>query len=212
MAAALGESALVRSHLARDPDGIRMAVTPEHFPMRDPRAGGTIYIWTLGANMTPHTVAHLAGHREVFDLLMAESPPELRFAVRCELGQTEEVERLLAADPGLMGRLTARDRQRLVAAAVDNRLEAVRLMLGLGWPTEVPGQEGGTALHWAAFHGNSEMVRAILARGPDLTLRDTAHDGTPLGWALYGQEHGWSRGRGDYDTTIRLLREAGASE
>jgi ankyrin repeat protein len=178
--------------------------------MRNPRAGGTIYIWTLGTNMTPHTVAHLAGHREVFDLLMAESPPELQFAVLCELGREEGARRMLAADSGLLPRLTARDHQRLVAAAVDNRLEPVRLMLELGWPVGVRGQEGGTALHWAALHGNADMVRLLLARGPDLTLRDTSHDGTPLDWAMYGREHGWSPGSGDFDTTIRLLREPGA--
>ena len=208
MAAALGETALVRSQLALNPADIRMAVTPAHFPMRDPRAGGTIYIWTLGANMTPHTVAHHAGHREVFDLLMAESPPELQFAVLCELGREGEARGMLAAHPRLVDTLASRDLERLPAAAVDNRVEPVRLMLEMGWPVGVRGQEGGTALHWAAFHGNAEMVRLLLAREPDLTLRDTSHDGTPLDWAMYGREHGWAPGRGDYDATIRMLKEA----
>ena len=33
-----------------------MNVSDEWFPMRDPRAGGTIYIWQLGRNRTAHTV------------------------------------------------------------------------------------------------------------------------------------------------------------
>src|SRR5688500_20123664 len=75
-------------------------------------------------------------------------------------------------------------------------------MLSLGWPTDEPGQEGGTALHWAAFHGNVEMVREILRHGPDLTLRDTTPHGTALDWARYGAEHGWCKDDGGYPATI----------
>ena len=31
-----------------------------------------------------------------------------------------------------------------------------------GWPVDAQGQHQGTPLHWAAFHGNLEMVEAIL--------------------------------------------------
>ena len=205
MAAAIGDRELVRRHLARDRSAIRMAVTPEYFPMRDPRAGGTIYTWTLGNGMLPHIVARLAGHGDVFEELMAQSPPELQLAVACEVGDEARARSLLASAPGLAGSLTAAERRRLPVAAADNRLDAVRLMLSLGWPADEPGQEGGTALHWAAFHGNAEMVREILRHGPDLTLRDTTHQGTALDWARHGAEHGWHPGRGDYAATIAAL-------
>src|SRR5205814_7129514 len=48
MAAALGDTDLVRLHLDSDPACIRMSVSEEWLPKRDVRAGGTIYIWTLG--------------------------------------------------------------------------------------------------------------------------------------------------------------------
>lgn len=205
LAAALGDLELVKQHLARDPSVIRLSVTPEFFPMRNQRAGGTIYIWTLGANMIPHTVAHLAKHPEVFEYLMAQSPPALQLAVACEVGDENRAKHVVAETPGVMASLTASDRRRLPAAATDNRLDAVRLMLSLGWPTGEPGQEGGTALHWAAFHGNAEMVREILRHRPDLTLRDPTHKGTALDWARYGAEHGWHRERGDYTAVIAAL-------
>ena len=53
MAAALGDVDLVRRHLDSDPDCIRMSVSEEWFPKQNPRAGGTIYIWTLG-HIAPH--------------------------------------------------------------------------------------------------------------------------------------------------------------
>ena len=48
MAAALGDSDLLRGHLEADPDSIRMRVSDEYFPMVGPRNGGTIYQWELG--------------------------------------------------------------------------------------------------------------------------------------------------------------------
>lgn len=207
LASALGNLELVQQLLARDPAVIRMSVTPEYFPMRDARAGGTIYIWTLGANMIPHTVAHLAGHPDIFEYLMAQSPPELQLAVACEVVDEDRARGIAAATPGVIASLTASDRRRLPAAATDNRLDAVRLMLSLGWPVDQPGQEGGTALHWAAFHGNAEMVRELLRHQPDRTLRDSQHHGTALDWAKHGSEHGWCREEGNYAETISLLRE-----
>ncbi|HSZ56691.1 MAG TPA: ankyrin repeat domain-containing protein [Tepidisphaeraceae bacterium] len=76
MACAMGDVDLVRKHLDADPNSIRMSVGAGDFPMRDPRAGGTIYIWTLGADKTPHQVAREFGHENVFALLMERSPME----------------------------------------------------------------------------------------------------------------------------------------
>ena len=212
LAAALGDLELVKQHLARNPAAIRTAVTPEYFPMRHPRAGGTIYIWTLGAGTLPHIVAHRAGHSAVFECLMAASPPALQLAMAAETGDEARARRILATAPDLIAGFTAAERRRLAVAATDNRTDAVALMLALGWPTDTPGQEGGTALHWAAFHGNAAMVATLLARQPNLAIRDGSHDGTALGWALHGKEHGWEKDRGNYPETIRLLTEAGCRE
>ena len=89
MAAALGDLQLVREHLERDPGCIYMRVSAEWFPMKDSRAGGTIYIWQLGRNRTAHTVAREFGHENVFDFLLAHTPEDLKIALACELGDAD---------------------------------------------------------------------------------------------------------------------------
>ena len=72
------------------------------------------------------------------------------------------------------------------------------------------GQHGGTALHWAGFHGNAEMAREILRYNPPLELVDHDFDATPLGWATHGSEHGWHCRTGDYAGTVEAMLKAGA--
>ncbi len=48
MAAALGDSDLIRRLLDADPGSIRTRVSDEYFPKISPRSGGTIYQWELG--------------------------------------------------------------------------------------------------------------------------------------------------------------------
>ncbi|HET7248885.1 MAG TPA: ankyrin repeat domain-containing protein [Gemmatimonadales bacterium] len=210
MAAALGDLALVRKHLEADPECIRMLVADEWFPKRDPRAGGCIYLWTLGQLATPHSVAREFGHEEVFRFLMERTPEQLKLALACDLGDEATFRQLLAARPNLAASLSDEDGKHLVRAAQSNNTNAVRLMLAAGWPVVVRGQHGGTPLHWAAWHGNAEMVREILRYHPPLDLRGDDHDLPALGWALHGSEHGWHRKTGDYPAVVDALLAAGA--
>ncbi|HYJ78703.1 MAG TPA: ankyrin repeat domain-containing protein, partial [Longimicrobiaceae bacterium] len=211
MAAALGDLELVRSHLAADPGCIRTRVSNVYFPMQDPRAGGHIYRWTIGGSKTAHAVARELGHEEIFALLMERSPDELRLAVACELGDEQALAALLRGRPGLARTLAADDRRRLAEAAEDNEAGTVRLMLAAGWPVDARGSFGATPLHFAAWLGNTEMVREVLRHHPPVDARSDQHDGTPLDWALHGSEHSWRRGAGDYATTVELLLQAGAA-
>ena len=211
MAAALGDLELVRKHLDEDPACIRMSAGEESFPKQNPRAGGTIYIWTLGHHKTAHLVAREFGHEEVFRLLMERSPEELKLALACELGDEATFQRLLASRPDLVRTLSEDDHRKLPIAAESNNTEAVRLMLTAGWPVDAPGRHGATALHWAAFHGNAEAIRLILGYGPLLEMRDTDFNATPLGWATHGSEHGWFRETGNYVGAVETLVKAGAA-
>jgi hypothetical protein len=211
MAAALGDAALVRNFLDADPSSVRMSVSEKYFPKRDPRAGGTIYIWTLGAHKNAHLIARELGHDDVFALLMEKSPAALKLTVACELGDEPLVGTLLASDPNLARTLAEDDQQRVVDAAQDNNAGAVRLMLEAGWPVDARGQHGATALHWAGFHGNAAMAREILEHRPPLDALSHEHEGKPLEWALYGSRHGWYCKSGDYAGTVEALLEAGAA-
>lgn len=226
MAAALGDLDLVRRHLEADPDSIRLRVSDEYFPMVGGKTGGTIYQWTLGWHVSAHQVAKDFGHEHVFQFLMERSPDEIKLITACWLGDEATMTSLLAdepvrqahgrtvrqahGEPNLVARLRDSDRRQLAHAARNNDLAAVRLMLVVGLPVEASSQHGATPLHWAAFHGNAEMVELILRKNPPLEVKDTDFKSTPLGWATYGSEHGWQRETGNYAATVEALLRAGA--
>ena len=74
MASALGELDIVTRLLDADPEAIRTTVNETWFPKQDPRAGGTIYIWTLGWNKTAAEIAREFGHEQVLQALIARTP------------------------------------------------------------------------------------------------------------------------------------------
>jgi hypothetical protein len=61
------------------------------------------------------------------------------------------------------------------------------------------------ALTYAAYHGRRDVVVWLLARHPDLDVREPAHGGTPLGMAKYPHA---SAGRPQGSPEIALLIEA----
>ena len=211
MAAAVGALELVQKHLASSPESLRMRVTPEWFPMRDKRAGGTIYIWTLGQDASPHSVAREFGHSDIYEYLVAQSPDELKLVRAAQSGDEVLAKRLLGTRPANFAEsLTDDDRRSLVAAAGQGNTAAVRLMLEAGWPTDGRGDAGGTPLHWAAWMGNAEMTRDLVRHGAALEARGDRYNMTPLGWALHGSLNCWRKEQGDYAATVAVLRNAGA--
>ncbi|HEV8293585.1 MAG TPA: ankyrin repeat domain-containing protein, partial [Tepidisphaeraceae bacterium] len=210
MAAALGDLGLVKKHLDENPESIRMSVSEKYFPKQNPRAGGTIYIWTLGHNQTPHLVARQFGHEKVFRFLIERSPLELRLAQAYELGDEETFKALLARRPDVAKNLSDDERRKLVDAAQNNNTRAVKLMLEAGWPVDARGQHAGTALHWAAWHGNAAMVREVLRYKPPIEDAENEFKATPLGWATHGSENGWYCKTGNYAEVVEMLLNAGA--
>jgi len=210
MAAALGDLALVRRHLDAEPACIRMRVSEAYFPKQDPRSGGTIYTWTLGSDKTAHAVAREFGHSDVSSELVARSPAMLQLVVLGEAGDEAAVNQLLSREPSLVSSLSENERASLAHAARNNDTRAVRVMLSAGWPVDVRGQHAATPLHWAAWHGNVEMVRELLRRDAPVDVKGDEYDGTPLHWAIYGSVHGWHCRTGDYAGTVETLIAAGA--
>jgi ankyrin repeat protein len=210
LAAALGDAALVRQYLDADPRSVATRVSGEWFPMRNPRAGGHIYIWTLGGHKTAHVVARDFGHPEIVAILMERSSDELRLSVACEMGDESLVRALLARRPDLGKQLPEVERRKLPDAAERNNGDAVRLMLAAGWPVDARGNHGGTALHFAAWLGNAATVREILLHKPSLEIRSRDFDMTALGWSLHGSENSWNCKNGDYAGVVAALLDAGA--
>lgn len=210
LAAALGDTSLARRHLEARPECIYLRVTGEFFPMTNPKAGGTIYQWTLGWDVSPHEVAKQFGHETLFHFLMDHSPVEVQLIVAGWLGAEATVATLLRQHPRLVENLTPTYRNHVARAARNNKLPAVRLLLAAGLPVDAVGQHRATPLHWAAFHGNVAMAREILKHQPPLEVTDADFHSTPLGWALHGSTNGWHPGEGDYPETVELLLRAGA--
>jgi hypothetical protein len=210
MAAALGDMGLVRRHLDADPECIRMRVSDEYFPMVGSGKGGTIYQWELGWYVSACQVAKSYGHAEIFELLMARSPAGEKLLNACWLHDEEMVNSLLTQHPKLATALPAAGRRQLAHAARNNDTSAARLMITAGLPVDTFSQHNATPLHWAAWHGNAELVRLILDHHSPLENADNDYKGTPLGWAIHGSENGWDRQAGDYAATVDALLDAGA--
>jgi ankyrin repeat protein len=146
--------------------------------------------------------AMLNGHTDVTAILAAAGAkpstpdPELEFLGVCMRADRAAVDRLRAADPGVVARAIARHPGQLSAAAGQDRFDAVRLMTGLGFDVNAviryPHQQ--TALHGAAFNGNLAMVKYLVGRGADPAAEDCSFHATPLGWA----EHNNQRPVADY--------------
>ncbi|MGH7655079.1 MAG: ankyrin repeat domain-containing protein, partial [Gemmatimonadaceae bacterium] len=204
-AAALGDLARARKLLDADPSCVAMTVSRRSFPMQNPRAGGIIYIWTLGQHKRPHDVAQEFGHGAIRELLMERSSPVLRLAIACEAGDESAIERLQRERPALTKSLPDELLYSIVANAANSKLDVVRWMLRAGWPATAQEPGGVTALHWAAFHGNVEMARELLAHHASTEARDKTYDGRPIDWAQHGSENSWHRATGDYEAMKILL-------
>lgn len=208
MASAMGDLDLVRQHLDKDPEAIRTRVDNQYFPMKNPRAGGTIYIWTLGQNRSAHRVALSFGQDAVLDLLFERTPEDMKLVQACVTGRAPLVHAMLERDPDKVRAVAEANANYVSDAAEDNSTQAVQLMLSAGWPVE--GDRRHTPLHWACWHGNAAMVRAILPFHPPLEALDADYRATPLGWAMHGSENGTYRKTGDYAGAVQALLAAGA--
>jgi ankyrin repeat protein len=211
MAAALGDSDLVRRHLEKNPASIATTVSPRWFPMANPRAGGTIYIWTLGGGRSAHAIAREFGHEDTFQLLMERSSPLLALAAACEVGEEPLALSILQKHPDAAKSMDADARRRIVDAAENNNTETVRLLLKAGWPADARGKHGATPLHFAAWHGNIEMARELLHHRAPVEATDDDFRMTPLAWAFHGSVHGWNCARGEYAATVEALLDADAT-
>ena len=155
-------------------------------------------------------LAHEFGHQEVFRLLMQRSSLALRFAQACDAGEEALANDVLTKHPDVIKRMPGKVDRLILGAAFRGNTRAVEMMLNAGWPTAVFGEYGQTPLHWAAFHGNAEMVRMLLAHDAPHEAEEQQFKGTPLGWALHGSEHSWHRDKGDFPRAVEALLTAGA--
>jgi len=209
LAAALGLSDRVRDLLRADPLLLELRTTQgeyaEHLP-----SSYHIYMWTIGPDLSPLQVAARFEQPAALEVMHAVASPRQRLLTALAGGDSDEVHRLLGAHPDLLAKLEPADGRLLPEAGWAGNTRAVELMLDLGFDPLVPGPNGGTVLHCAAWEGSAACVEAILrhaAARPLVEHRDATWGATPLGWCCHGSCHG---PRGDHAAVARLLLEAGA--
>jgi hypothetical protein len=107
----------------------------------------------------------------------------LTLAAALTLGYFEQV-------PALAASANPDQRQfALILSALNGKAEALTMLIGYGvdinarCPDLYP---HATALHHAVSSGSLEAVKILLKAGADPNAIDTAWQGTPLGWAEYG--------------------------
>lgn len=83
----------------------------------------------------------------------------------------------------------------------------VRILSDAGADANAADADGDTALHVHAFSGSAELVRMLLELGADPRVKDSIGE-TPLDKAEERTWEDWDDFQGDYDETIRLLRQA----
>jgi ankyrin repeat protein len=211
LAAALGDVVLVQRHLDADPGAIVMRVDQDWFPMIDTAEnGGHIYQWTLGFHVSAFDLARKRGHADVLDLLLRRASPLDRLLDALWCGDEARADAVLAADPQLVARAPDKALRQVADAARNNNHRAVSAMLRRGFPVTALSQHGATPLHWAAFHGNAEMMEDVLLYAPPIDAQDRQFQGTAMDWLIHGALNPWGFSIGRYGECARLLLGAGA--
>jgi ankyrin repeat protein len=100
-----------------------------------------------------------------------------------------------------------------VLAALNGKAEALRRMIELGADVNAPSADlyaHGTPLHHAVCSGSLPAVQTLVEASAGVNTRDTAWNGTPLGWANhYVEESKDSARRAQYLAIAEFLRAHG---
>ncbi len=107
-----------------------------------------------------------------------------RFAGACIGGDRDRARALLTSDPSLTDRLGKREKALMENAIGSDNREAVRLMADLGFDVNACG------MHDAARYGYLDMIKLLADLGADVSLQDSGHDISVIGYAShYQQDH-----------------------
>ncbi|GIJ57930.1 DinB family protein [Virgisporangium aurantiacum] len=155
---------------AADPAGL---LTPMG-PIAGPYAEETRFAFVLHElDELIHHGSEIAAMRDLYRALAATDP----ILAAAERGDRAAVEERLGEDPSLRSTPLVSD------MAARERWDAVRMLVDLGFDVTASG--GITALHYAAAHGEQEIVELLLKHGADPSTRDTEFEQDAAGWAAF---------------------------
>ncbi len=214
LAAALGDEDRVDRHVTESPDclSLRVGWEPE-FPGIGYRGrGGSIYQWTLGFNSYAHQYAANNGYADLFRSMFARSDTKTKFLVACVTAWRDAALEIVRESNGIVASLTPGDLELVARYSWETNvdLEAVRLMLDVGFPIDHPEtRHGYTALHNAAWGGYADLVDLLIERGSPLNVLHPEFGSTPLGHALHCCCVDGRHPEGEYGRVVAALIEAG---
>jgi ankyrin repeat protein len=140
---------------------------------------------------SPYQLALRFGLSEIAALLRAridvpDSSDEERFVAACARGDETEARRIRDARSDLPASLSPAQLRLLPDMAAEGAGDAVKLMVGLGWPIAVRGGDwDGSALNHAIFRGDAGLTRFLLEHGAKWTEQHGFGDNAcgSLSWA-----------------------------
>jgi ankyrin repeat protein len=135
-----------------------------------------------------------AGNAEAANLLRARGVVDDatwadRLIGACLADDAEGAQAIAADHPETLDTLTRSDADEFVRAAARGAITQVRLMLACGFPPDLVGEAGATALHQAAWRGQVATVEFLLAHGASPLVRDDLYGDTAVEWARHGAMH-----------------------
>ena len=216
-ATAVGDVDAIRAAAAADPASLTRVMdrtnrrrTALHLAVVKRQPAALQALLALGANpeapdqsgLTALDQAALAGDAALAEILIAHGAA-LGLPAAVALGRTADLRRLLAADPGCLapgarwGTLIARAAERAPGLVIETLVAHGASVDAIDDPaTAIGGIARYTALHAAAWHGNTSAADALLRLGADPRVRDGKYGATAAGWADFA---------GHRDTCARIL-------
>lgn len=211
IAVGLRDAALVERCLRDDPEALDHRAGQGKYTAHGGDQRGDTYRWVFNHNASAMDVARMLGFDDMLALLARHATPTQRLVAACAAADRAAAEAVVAEHPAIVSTLSPNQMRLIVDRAYANDTAAVTLMIDLGFdPLASHGKEF-EPIRWAGFHGNADMTRVLLEPRckPPLNTPDRNYGGTILANCLYGSMHGWNADTGDYETTVRLLLEAG---
>ena len=210
-AVAVGDVAALRDAAAADPAALARVMdrtnrrrTALHLAVVKRQPDALLALLELGADpeardaagVTPLDQAALAGEDAMAAALIAHGA-RIELPAAIALGRIADVERLVAADPGSLapggrwGTLFVRAAERAPASIVEALVRAGASVDAIDdGDTSIDQVSRYSALHAAAWHGNTAAADALLRLGASPRLRDGKYRATPAGWAAFAGHRG----------------------
>jgi ankyrin repeat protein len=146
----------------------------------------------------------------------AELTPQEQLLSACAKADLRSARAIIKQHPELAAAIQHAGHSMLPVYAWHGRTASVRVMLKLGFDVTARGQSGETALHGASWMGHLPIVKALLAAGAPVHVKEPTYQADPLGWALHGSRFSRDdRGRprhplSHYAAIVKALLAAGA--